>query len=75
MGTQKASLANSLPQELAHEALCGERRPGGELVPEPILVGLAQVAGASVPTGVLDAGVDGHSAVFALRSRRGGAPG
>lgn len=31
----------------------------------------AQVAGASVLTGVLDAGVDGHSAVFALRSRRG----
>lgn len=42
----------------------------GEWLPEPILVVLAQVAGASVLTGVLDAGVDGHGAVFALRSRR-----
>lgn len=44
-------------------------RHEGELLPEPVLVVLAQVAGASVLTGVLDAGVDGHGAVFALRSR------
>lgn len=47
---------------------------GGEAhrvqLPEPVLVAVAQVAGAPVPTGVLDAGVDGHGAVFALR--RGG---
>lgn len=49
----------------------GEGRPKGELLPEPILVALAQVAGASVLAGVLDAGVDGRGAVFALRSRRG----
>lgn len=60
---------------LRHPALrvClqGEGRARGELLPEPILVALAQVAGASVLTGVLDAGVDGHGAVFALRSKRG----
>lgn len=39
-------------------------------LPEPVLVAVAQVASAPVPTGVLDAGVDGHGAVFALR--RGG---
>lgn len=47
-----------------------EGGPKGELLPEPIAVALAQVAGASVQTGVLEAGVDGHSAVFSLRSRR-----
>ena len=53
--------------------------PQGELLPEPTLVGLAQVAGASVQTGVLNAGVDGHGAVSALRRDReahgeGGSP-
>lgn len=43
-------------------------------VPESVLVALAQVAGASVLAGVLDAGVDGHGAVLALgrRQRRPG---
>lgn len=47
------------------------REARGELLPEPILVAVTQVAGASMLTGVLDAGVDGHSAVLALRSKRG----
>lgn len=42
----------------------------GELLPEPAPVGVAQVAGASVQTGVLDAGVDGHGAVSALRREK-----
>lgn len=55
------------------------REAQGELLPEPALVGLAQVAGASVQTGVLNAGVDGHGAVSALRREReahgkGGSP-
>lgn len=33
---------------------------------------LAQVAGTSVLTGVLDASVDRHGAVLALRNRQGG---
>lgn len=41
----------------------------GQLVPEAVLVAVAEVAGASVLTGVLDAGVDGHGTVFALRSK------
>lgn len=48
----------------------GEGGPKGELVPEAVLLALAQVAGASVLAGVLDAGVDGHSAVSALRRRK-----
>lgn len=55
------------------------REAQGKLLPEPTLVGLAQVAGASVQTGVLNAGVHGHGAVSALRRKReahgeGGSP-
>lgn len=41
----------------------------GELLPEAVLVALAQVAGAAVLAGVLDAGVDGRGTVFALWGR------
>lgn len=64
VGAQRPSEHSSAPP--ACPGSPGGGQPEGALLPEPVLVALAQVAGASVQTGALDAGVDGHGAVFAL---------
>lgn len=66
MGTRTLS-ASSAPRSLPKEPRGGQAE--GELLPEAVLVAFAQVAGATVLTGVLDAGVDGCGAVFALWGR------
>lgn len=56
-----------MPIRSLTQKLLGKIR--AELLPEPISVVLTQVTGASMLTGVLDAGVDGYGAVLALRNR------